>query len=64
VLDKGLFQWIVGEKFEVAKCTVADIWKHRQKITDAIASCESLAFSNQNRYIIRPPKFDLVDEAC
>jgi len=47
VLEKGLSQRVVGEKFLVAKCTVADIWKHRLKITDAIASSESQAFPNK-----------------
>jgi len=29
VLEQGLSQRLVGEKFGVAKCTVADLWKHR-----------------------------------
>ncbi len=63
-LEKGLSQRVVAEKFGVPKSSVADIWKGRQKIQDAITSSESPAFSNKKRCIIRPPKFDLVDEAC
>ncbi len=63
-LEKGLSQRVVGEKFGVAKSTVADIWKDRQKIINAISSSESPAFSNKKRCIIRPPRFELVDEAC
>ncbi len=39
-LEKGLSQRVVGEKFGVAKSTVADIWKDRQKIINAISSSE------------------------
>ncbi len=57
-------QRVVGEKFGVPKSTVADIWKDRHKIHEAIASSESPALSNKKRCVIRSPKFDLVDEAC
>jgi len=45
-LEKGLSQRVVGKKFGVTKCTVTDLWK-QTKIMDAIASSESLAFSNK-----------------
>jgi len=32
-LEKGLSQRVAGEKLGVAKCTVADIWKHKEKKT-------------------------------
>ena len=63
-LDKGLSQRLVGEKQGIAKSTVADIWKDREKIITAIASSESPALANKKRCIIRLPKYDLVDEAC
>ena len=63
-LEKGTSQRTVDDKFGVAKSTVADIWKDRKKIADAIASSESPSFSNKKRCIIRHRKFDLVDEAC
>ena len=62
-LEKGPSQRVVGDKFGVAKSTVADIWKDR-KIADFMASSESPAFANKKRCIIRNPKFHLVDEAC
>ena len=55
-LDKGLSQRLVGEKHGIAKSTVADIWKDREKITTAIASSESPALANKKRCIIRLPK--------
>ena len=63
-LEKGLSQHVVKEKLVVPKSTVADIWKDRHKIHEAIASSESPALSNKKRCAIRSPKFDLVDEAC
>ena len=63
-LEKGASQKVVGEKFGVAKSIVADIWKDRQKISDAVSASESPAFANKKRCIIRHAKFDLVDEAC
>ena len=63
-LEKGTSQWVVGDNFGVAKSTITDIWKDRQKIADSIASSESPAFTNRKRCIICHPKFHLVDEAC
>ena len=61
-LEKGTSQ-VVGDKFGVAKSTVADICKDH-KIADSITSSESPAFANKKRCIICHPKFHLVDEAC
>ena len=55
-VEKGSSQRIVGEKFGVAKSTVAEIWKDRKK-------SDSTSFVNKKRCIIRNPKFHLVDEA-
>ena len=63
-LEKGASQRVVGEKFGVAKSTIADIWKHRQKISNAVSASDLPAFANKRRCIIRHAKFDLVDEAC
>ena len=63
-LEKGLSQLVVGEKFGVAKSTVVDIWKDHRKLSDAISSSEPPAFSYKKRCIVRPPKFQLVDESC
>ncbi len=63
-LEKGISQRAVGEKFGVAKSTVADIWKDRVKLSAATSSSESPAFYCNNSCIVRPPKFQLVDEAC
>ena len=63
-LEKGDSQRLVGQKFGIAKSTIADIWRDHEKITDSVASSESPAFANKKRCVIRHPKFDLVDEAC
>ena len=63
-LEKGASQRVIGEKFGAAKPTIADIWKDHQKISDAVSASEAPAFVNKKRCIIRPAKFDLVDEAC
>ena len=63
-LKKGDSQRLVGQKFGIAKSTVADIWRDHKKITDSVASSESPAFANKRRWVIRHPKFDLVDKAC
>ncbi len=63
-LEKGISQRAVGEKFGVVKSTVADIWKDRAKLSAAASSSESPAYSYKKRCIVRPPKFQLVDEAC
>ena len=62
--EKGASQRVVGEKFGVAKSTIADIWKDRQKISNTVSASDSPAFANKKRCIIRHAKFDLVDEAC
>ena len=62
-LEKGTSQRVVGKKFSVAKLTVADIWKDRQKISDCIASSESPSYAKK-RCIIRDAKYDLMDDAC
>ena len=63
-VEKESSQRIVGEKFGVAKSTIADIWKDRKKISYAISSSDSPSFASKKRCIIRNPKFHLVDEAC
>ncbi len=63
-LEKGISQRAVGEKFGVAKSTVADIWKDRAKLSAAASSSESPAYSYKKHCIVCPPKFQLVDEAC
>ena len=63
-LEKGDSQRLVGQKFGIAKSTVANIWRDREKIIDSVASSESPAFANKKRCVIRHPNFDFVDEAC
>ena len=59
-LETGALQKVVGEKFGVAKSTIADIWKDRQKISDIISASESPAFANRKRCCA---KFNLVNKA-
>ena len=40
-LEGGNSQRVVGERFEVAKSTIVDIWKDHKKIIDATATSES-----------------------
>ena len=56
-------QGVGGEKFGVAKSTIADIWKDCKKISHSVSASESPAFT-KNRCIVHHPKFDLLDEAC
>ena len=62
-LQKGNSQRVVAERFGVAKSTVGDIWKYRQKIEDCISSSESLVYAKK-RCVVREPKFEFVDSAC
>ena len=62
-LKKGSFQRVVGRKFGVAKSTVADIWKSRQKISDSIVASESSLYAKK-RCIVRKVKYNLVDDTC
>ena len=61
-LEKGSSHRVVGRKFGVAKSTVADIWKTRQKISDSIAASESSYAKKQ--CIVCEAKYNLVDDAC
>ena len=63
-LENRESQQNIGKKFGVSKSTVADIWKERMNIAEAIASSDSQAYTNKKRCSIRSPKFNLVDEAC
>ena len=63
-LEKGSSQRAVGESFGVPKSTVADIWKDRNKIIDALASSVLPTLEKKKRCIVRLPNFDLVDESC
>ena len=62
-LEKGSSQRVVGEKFRVAKSTIAHIWKERKKISDFVSASESPALAKK-RCIVHHATFDLVDEAC
>ena len=62
-LQKGNSERVVAERFGVARSTVGDIWKYRQKIEDCISSSESLVYAKK-RCVVREPKFELVDSAC
>ena len=63
VLQNSNSQRLVGKKFCVAKSTVADIWKHRKKISDSTVASESTLYTKK-RCIIRDTKYNLVDKAC
>ena len=62
-LQNGHSQRAIAEKYGVAKSTVGDIWKYRQKLDDCISSSESLVYAKK-RCVVHEPKFNLVDSAC
>ena len=39
-LEEGNSQRVVGEKFGVAKSTIADIWKYRKKISGSVSASD------------------------
>ena len=47
-LEKGDSQRFVSQNFGIAKSTVADIWRDREKKIDSVASSESPAFANKS----------------
>ena len=51
-LESGSSQRVVGDKFGVAKSTVAEIRKYCQKISDSVAASESPG-SAKRRCIVR-----------
>ena len=63
-LQNGHSQRAIAEKYGVAKSTVGNIWKYRQKIDEcSISSSESLVYVKK-RCVMREPIFDLIDSAC
>ena len=62
-VKEGSSQKFVADKYGVAKSTVSDIWKDREKIENSMSSVDSVTLSKK-RCIVRQLKFDLVDSAC
>ena len=46
-LEMGSSQRVVGEKFRVAKATIAHIWKDHKKISDSVSASESPALAKK-----------------
>lgn len=59
-LSKGKSQRFVSD---VAKSTIADIWKVREKIMLHVAANDNPSFAKK-RCIIKQPHFDKLDKAC
>ena len=45
--SKGKSQRLVAEKFEVANCTVCDVWKDHTKVEDCVSSSDSLVLAKK-----------------
>ena len=56
-------QRAVAELFDVAKSTVGDIWKSREKIGSHVSTSANPAFAKK-RCIMRDAYFHKLDEAC
>ena len=50
---------IIALKYGVAKSTVGDIWKYRQKLEDYISSSETPLYAKR-RCVVGGPKYDVV----
>lgn len=62
-LSKGKSQRFVSDSYTVAKSTIADIWKVREKIMLHVAANDNPSFAKK-RCIIKQPHFDKLDKAC
>ena len=61
-LRQGKSQRLVSALHSVAKSTVADIWKHREKITLHVTASDDPSYAKK-RCIIREPHFEKLDKA-
>ena len=59
---KGKLQRAVAKLFDVAKSTVGDIWKNREKIERHVSASANSAFVKK-RCIMRDVHFHKLDEA-
>ena len=62
-LRQGKSQRLVSALHSVAKSTVADIWKDREKITLHVAASDDPSYAKK-RCILREPHFEKLDKAC
>ena len=62
-IRQGRSQRAVADGFGVAKSTVGDIWKNREKIEIHVSASTNPAFAKK-RCIVRDAHFHKLDEAC
>ena len=62
-IRQGRSQRAVADGFGVAKSTVGDIWKNREKIEIHVSAGTNPAFAKK-RCIVRDAHFHKLDEAC
>ena len=63
-LEKDKSQRAVAEQFDLAKSTISDIWKDREKIKKHVASCANPKQFAKRRCLVREPLLDDLDKAC
>ena len=61
-IEKGKSQRRVAELFEIAKSTVADIWKDREKLKNFVSTADVLSLAKK-KCIVRESQFPLLDDA-
>ena len=63
-ISKGQSQRHASEIFGIPKSTVADVWKHRDKIKDHVFAAEAPEEYAKKRRIIRDPHFSQLARSC
>ena len=63
-ISKGQSQRHASEIFGIPKSTVADTWKHRDKIKDHVFAAEAPEEYAKKWRIIRDPHFSQLDRSC
>ena len=61
-IEKGKSQRRVTELFEIAKSTVADIWKDREKLKNFVSTADVPSLAKR-KCIVRESQFPLLDDA-
>ena len=61
-IEKGKSQRRVADLFEIAKSTVADIWKDREKLKNFVSTADVPSLAKK-KCIVRESQFPLLDDA-
>ena len=63
-LEEDKLQRLVAEQFKVAKSTISDIWRDREKIKKHVSSCANPQQFAKRCCLVREPVFSELDKAC